>query len=179
MEVLSNSITKDFTKHKEGINLFNENLKKLRKEKGYTQEELAAKVGVVRQTVSKWEKGLSVPDADILCKIAEILDTDINILLSDEITVDVDNFNGFNNNSNKKKNINDNNIVEEQLTKISEQLAIKNKRNKKIWKTIGIALLVIVIFNVFLVLFNVSTSKSISNYESTTTIETETEDKTN
>lgn len=160
--------------------MFNENLKNIRKEKGYTQEELAVKVGVVRQTVSKWEKGLSVPDTDILRKIAEILDTDINILLGDEITLDVDNFNGLNSsNSNKKKNINDNNEVKEQLTKISEQLAIKNKRNRKIWKTIGVALLVIVIFNIFLVLFNVSTSKSISNYESTVTIETETEDKIN
>lgn len=177
MEVLSNSITKDFIKHKEGINLFNENLKKLRKEKGYTQEELAAKVGVVRQTVSKWEKGLSVPDADILRKIAETLDTDINILLDDEIVVGVDDFNGLN--SNEKKNMNDNNVVEEQLTKISQQLAIKNKRNRKIWKTIGVALLVIVIFNIFLILFNVSTSKSISNHESTVTIETETEEETN
>lgn len=58
------------------MNLFNENLKKIRKEKGYTQEELATKVRVVRQTVSKWEKGLSVPDADVLRKIAEILDID-------------------------------------------------------------------------------------------------------
>lgn len=161
--------------------MFNENLKRIRKEKGYTQEELAEKVGVVRQTVSKWEKGLSVPDADILCKIAEILDTDVNKLLVDEIAVGVDNFNGYN--SNKKKNINDNNVdnnvIEEQLTKISEQLAIKNKRNSKIWKTIGFTLLVIVIFNLFLVLFNATTSKSISNYESTTTIETETEDKIN
>lgn len=157
--------------------MFNENLKKIRKEKGYTQEELAAKVGVVRQTVSKWEKGLSVPDADILCKIAEILDTDINMLLGDEITASVDNLNGLNND--EKKNITNNNIVEEQLAKISEQLAIKNKRNKKIWKTIGIALLVIVIFNIFLALFNVTTSKSISNQESTITIETETEDTIN
>ena len=160
--------------------MFNENLKKIRKEKGYTQEELAAKVGVVRQTVSKWEKGLSVPDADILCKIAEALNTDINMLLGDEIAVDVDNLNGFNsNNSNKKKNINDNNVVEEQLTKISEQLTIKNKRNRKIWKTIGVSLLVIVIFNIFLVLFNVTTSKSISTQENTVTIETETEEETN
>lgn len=160
--------------------MFNENLKRIRKERGYTQEELATKVGVVRQTVSKWEKGLSVPDADILCKIAEILDTDINILLGTEIAVDVDNFNGLNsNNSNKKKNINDNNVVEEQLTKISEQLDIKNKRNRKIWKTIGIALLVIVIFNIFLVLFNVTTSKSISTQENTVTIETETKKETN
>lgn len=158
--------------------MFNENLKRIRKERGYTQEELATKVGVVRQTVSKWEKGLSVPDADILCKIAEILDTDINMLLGDEITASVDNLNGLNRDG--KKNTNDNNnIVEEQLTKISEQLAIKNKRNKKIWKTLGIILLVVIIFNIFLALFNITTSKSISNQESTITIETETEDTTN
>ena len=177
MKVLSNSITKDFTKHKEDIDLFNENLKKIRKERGYTQEELAAKVGVVRQTVSKWEKGLSVPDTDILCKIAEVLDTNINILLGDEIATDVDDLNQLN--SNEKKNNNDNNVVEEQLTKISKQLTIKNKWNRKIWKTIGFILVAIVIFNIFLVLFNVTTSKSISNQESTVTIETETEEETN
>lgn len=154
--------------------MFNENLKKIRKEKGYTQEELAAKVGVVRQTVSKWEKGLSVPDADILCKIAEILDTDINILLGDEMTTSVDTLNELN--SSEKKN---NNVVEEQLTKISEQLDIKNKRNRKIWKTIGFILVAIVVFNIFLVLFNVTTSKSISTQENTVTIETETEEEIN
>lgn len=45
--------------------MFSDNLKTIRKAKGYTQEELAIKVNVVRQTVSKWEKGLSVPDADL------------------------------------------------------------------------------------------------------------------
>ena len=49
--------------------MFNENLKMLRKRKGFTQEELAIKVNVVRQTVSKWEKGLSVPDAEVLQKM--------------------------------------------------------------------------------------------------------------
>ena len=39
--------------------MFSENLKTIRKTKGYTQEELAIKVNVVRQTVSKWEKGVS------------------------------------------------------------------------------------------------------------------------
>ena len=48
--------------------MFNENLKIIRKAKGYTQEELAIKIHVVRQTISKWEKGLSVPDADMLSK---------------------------------------------------------------------------------------------------------------
>ena len=119
MKVLSNSITKDFTKHKEDIDLFNENLKKIRKERGYTQEELAAKVGVVRQTVSKWEKGLSVPDTDILCKIAEVLDTNINILLGDEIATDVDDLNQLN--SNEKKNNNDNNVNVTTSKSISNQ----------------------------------------------------------
>ena len=49
--------------------MFSENLKAARKAKGYTQEELAIKLNVVRQTVSKWEKGLSVPDADVLSRI--------------------------------------------------------------------------------------------------------------
>lgn len=49
-----------------------ENLKVLRKQKGFSQEELAVRVNVVRQTVSKWEKGLSVPDADTVIKLAEM-----------------------------------------------------------------------------------------------------------
>ena len=44
--------------------MFGENLKTLRKQKGFSQEELAVRLHVVRQTVSKWEKNLSVPDAD-------------------------------------------------------------------------------------------------------------------
>ncbi len=53
--------------------MLNENLKQLRKSKGLSQEELAIRLNVVRQTISKWEKGLSVPDADMLIKIADIL----------------------------------------------------------------------------------------------------------
>ena len=52
--------------------MFGENLKTLRKNKGITQEELAARLNVVRQTISKWEKGQSVPDAEMLAKLAEI-----------------------------------------------------------------------------------------------------------
>ena len=51
---------------KEDRGMFAENLKKIRKDKGYTQEILAEKLNVVRQTVSKWEKGLSLPDVDML-----------------------------------------------------------------------------------------------------------------
>ena len=44
--------------------MLNENIKALRKSKGLSQQELAVKLNVVRQTVSKWEQGLSVPDSD-------------------------------------------------------------------------------------------------------------------
>lgn len=111
--------------------MFSDNLKTIRKEKGYTQEELAIKLNVVRQTVSKWEKGLSVPDADMLCKIADVLETNLGELLGGEINME----------TNK-------NEVAEQLAKISEQLAIKNRRSKKIWKIVGFTLLAIIIVNI-------------------------------
>ena len=53
--------------------MFGENLKMLRKQKGFSQEELAVRLHVVRQTISKWEKGLSIPDAEMLIRLAEIL----------------------------------------------------------------------------------------------------------
>lgn len=55
------------------IMMLNENIKAIRKQRGLSQEELAIRLHVVRQTVSKWEKGLSVPDSDMLVKIAEVL----------------------------------------------------------------------------------------------------------
>lgn len=67
--------------------MLNENMKALRKAKGLSQEELAIKLNVVRQTVSKWEKGLSVPDAGMVMQIAEVLGTTVNVLLGEEIPV--------------------------------------------------------------------------------------------
>ena len=58
--------------------MFSENLKAYRKAKGLTQEELAVRLHVVRQTVSKWEKGLSVPDADLLVRLAEVLEVSVS-----------------------------------------------------------------------------------------------------
>ena len=65
--------------------MLNENLKIIRKNKGLSQEELAIKLNVVRQTVSKWEKGLSVPDSDMLIQIANALDTTVNALLGEAL----------------------------------------------------------------------------------------------
>ena len=65
--------------------MLSENLKNLRKAKGFSQEELAARLHVVRQTVSKWEKGRSVPDAELLVRLAEELDTTPAALLGPQL----------------------------------------------------------------------------------------------
>lgn len=120
--------------------MFQENLKELRKKKGYSQQELAIRLNVVRQTISKWEKGLSVPDADTLIKMAEIFEVSVNELLGAELEV---------------KNEDKQNVIAEQLVRINEQLAIKNNRWKKIWKTIGIVLLVSFIFWVIVIVLGI------------------------
>ena len=66
--------------------MLNENIKIIRKSKGLSQEELAIKINVVRQTISKWEKGLSVPDSDILIRLAEAMDTTVSELLGETPT---------------------------------------------------------------------------------------------
>lgn len=125
--------------------MLGDNIKALRKQKGLTQEELAIKLNVVRQTVSKWEKGLSVPDADLLQKIADVLETDVTQLLGAKL-----------------ENEQSNNELAEQLSRINEQLAIKNRRSRRIWKTIGIVFLAVVLLNIILIVLGVTTSKSIT-----------------
>ena len=137
--------------------MFSENLKAMRKAKGYTQEELAIKINVVRQTVSKWEKGLSVPDADVLSQIAEVLDTKVSVLLGGTITEETDK-----------------DAVAEQLAKISEELAIKNRRSKAIWKTIGMIVLAIMLLNILAItLFRINTSNEFDVNNSHSMIEIE------
>ena len=65
--------------------MLSENIKEIRKSKGLSQEELAIKLNVVRQTVSKWENGLSVPDSDMLISISEVLETPVSILLGETV----------------------------------------------------------------------------------------------
>lgn len=128
--------------------MLGENIKTLRKNKGLTQEELAIRLKVVRQTVSKWEKGYSVPDAETLQKIADILEVDIKQLLGADIEIEKSS-----------------NEVAEQLSRINEQLAIKNRRSRRIWKTIGIILLTILVLYILLAIaglvFYVPTSDKI------------------
>ena len=96
-----------------------ENLKVLRKQKGFSQEELAVRVNVVRQTVSKWEKGLSVPDADVLVKLAEVFGVSVSELLGEEIKSDG---NGLE--------------VAEQLSKLAALIAIQMQRKQQLIRII-------------------------------------------
>ena len=116
--------------------MFGENLKTLRKQKGFSQEELATRLHVVRQTISKWEKNLSVPDADTLIRLAEILEVSVSELLGAKI---------------ESENVASD--VAEQLTRINEQLAIKNRRSRRIWKAVAIVLAIIVLVNIFIAVF--------------------------
>ena len=116
--------------------MFGENLKTLRKQKGFSQEELATRLHVVRQTISKWEKNLSVPDADTLIRLAEILEVSVSELLGAKI-----------------ENENTASDVAEQLSRINEQLAIKNRRSRRIWKIVAIILAAIVLINIFIAVF--------------------------
>ena len=114
--------------------MLNENIKALRKTKGLTQDELAIRLNVVRQTISKWEKGLSVPDAEMLQKIAEVFEVNVSQLLGSPI--------------NQNENVD---IIAEQLSRINEQLVVKNNRSRKIWKAIGIILAIIIVGQLLLV----------------------------
>ena len=65
--------------------MLSENMKAIRKSKGLSQQELAVKLNVVRQTISKWEQGLSVPDSDMLISISEALETPVSALLGEPV----------------------------------------------------------------------------------------------
>lgn len=107
--------------------MLSDNLKNLRKSKGLSQEELAIKLNVVRQTISKWEQGLSVPDSEMLILIAEKLDTSVNVLLGETITED---------NSEIK-------AIAAKLELLNEQYAIRSDRRRKIWRAVFVAVIVL------------------------------------
>lgn len=94
--------------------MINDNIRKYRKEKGLSQEEMAVRLHVVRQTVSKWENGLSVPDAEVLIKIAQLLDVPVSKLLGIEVEQsDTDN-------------------LTEELARLNELLAKKNQHEAEV-----------------------------------------------
>ena len=107
--------------------MLSETLKSLRKKKGYSQEEAASRLNVVRQTISKWEKGLSVPDAEMLTRLAELYEVTVGELLgAPPARQDM--------NESSQPDMHE---IAEQLSRINEQLVIKNRRSSRIWKIVG------------------------------------------
>lgn len=104
--------------------MLQDNIRNFRKNRGLTQEELAIRLNVVRQTVSKWEKGLSVPDADMLQRLAEVLEVSVGQLLGGE----------------PEQQPQQRDDIAQQLARINEQLAIRNRRAKWVWRILGILL---------------------------------------
>ncbi len=113
--------------------MLKDNLKTLRKNKGLSQEELSVKLHVVRQTISKWEQGLSVPDAEMLINISELFETPVSEILGENID---------------KKEKNDLKVISEKLEVINEQLSNyqKEKRKKRIQALIIIDISIILLF---------------------------------
>ena len=111
-----------------------------RKKCGLSQEEVAEKLGVSRQTVSKWEQGLSVPDSEMLISLSKVLDIPVNVLLEQNLHTE------------NELEIKDLSL---RLEAINVYLAQKEKSRKKRYQKLLILLcvLVVLIFG-FLVYFN-------------------------
>lgn len=125
--------------------MLNENLSRIRRERGLTQESLAIKLNVVRQTVSKWENGTAVPDADMLCRIADALDASVAELLG----------------SPEREDKMDMTAIAKSLAEINEQLAVRNKRSNNVLKVIlGLAIGLFLLIAIVIVL-NISTGTSV------------------
>lgn len=113
--------------------MLNENIKLIRKSKGLSQQELAVKLNVVRQTVSKWEQRLSVPDSDMLITISEVLETPVSTLLGETVSeMEVDNLKA----------------ISEKLEVINLQLAQRNTTKRKTiqWLLILLCAVIVMIF---------------------------------
>ena len=120
--------------------MLKDNIKAIRKSKGLSQEELAIKLNVVRQTISKWEQGLSVPDSEMLISISEVFETPVSTLLGENIL---------------ETNVDDLKAISEKLEVINLQLVQRKSTRRKMirWLLISLCLIIVIIF-AFLFLLN-------------------------
>lgn len=119
--------------------MLKENIKAIRKQKGLSQEELSIKLNVVRQTISKWEQGLSVPDSEMLITISEVLETPVSTLLGENIS---------------DTKVNDLKVIAEKLETINYQLSQKQKNKRKVIRGLlmGLCVLILITFIILLIL---------------------------
>ncbi len=117
--------------------MLSENIKAIRKSKGLSQEELAIKLNVVRQTLSKWERGLSVPDSDMLVAISEVLETPVSTLLGENVA---------------ESKVDDLKMISEKLEIINLQLAQRKTLRRKIlhWLLISLCVVIVTMFAVLI-----------------------------
>lgn len=118
--------------------MLSDTIKNLRRTKGWSQEELAIRLNVVRQTISKWEKGASVPDSKMLIRIAEEFDTTVSVLLGEPKPPD----------EKPAENMELKEIAAK-LEILNEQFAKRSERQRKIWRAIFITLGVVVLLALF------------------------------
>ena len=146
-------------------NSIDENIKIYRQKKGYTQEDVANRLHVTRQTISKWEKNYSVPDVEVFVKLADVLEVQTSQLLEVKVGSDVQT-------TEEKQN-----AYAEQLAHIAEQMAIRNRQRKRIWKTIGITFAVIIVIYIILIVMNIAffsvypTTEDVQTHEETIMLE--------
>ncbi|EAE9714841.1 XRE family transcriptional regulator [Listeria monocytogenes] len=119
--------------------MLNENIKAIRKSKGLSQEEIAIKLNVVRQTISKWEQGLSVPDSDMLISISEVLETPASTLLGETVMV---------------SKVDDVKAISEKLEIINLQFAQRKTARRKMlyWLFVSLCAVIAIISAVFIIL---------------------------
>ena len=113
--------------------MLSENIKAVRKSKGLSQQELAIKLNVVRQTISKWEQGLSVPDSEMLISMSEVLETPVSKLLGETVAeTEADNIKA----------------ISEKLEVINLQLAQRKTTRRKVirWLLISLCAIIVVVF---------------------------------
>ena len=120
--------------------MLSKNIQSIRKSKGLSQQELAIQLNVVRQTISKWEQGLSVPDSDMLISISEVLEVPVSTLLGETVV---------------ETKVDDLKVLSEKLEIINLQLAQKKIARRKIMQGLLIALCsIIVIISAALIALN-------------------------
>ena len=124
--------------------MLQDNIRSLRKARGLSQEEVAQRLHITRQTLSKWENGLSVPDAQLLLKLAEILEVSVAQLLE----------------GSTETNEEEQDTVAEQLEGLNLLLAERNRRSRRIWRIVAGVLIGAAVVTMLLLLLSVIAFRS-------------------
>ena len=135
--------------------MFADNLKTLRRARGLSQEELAGRLHVTRQTISKWENALSVPDAELLLRLAEELEVPVSRLLGGPVEEEPQ--------------------VAAHLAELNRLLAERNRRSRRIWRVVAGVLIGMVAATVLLMLLSATAFHSFTTDAEQTAIPIEAE----